>query len=174
MGEIRNPEKALSFAGIMLAPGIPLDNLSSFEDAFGAPVEIFGPVDFSSISKYYDEEMGAGIRKYYAYFNRIIDPSDLKNDKMISNRIEDGMKRSGKRTVNFDIGCIELSKLILASTKNFYHRIHLGGGIYAEVTLFYKDKHFEAFPWTYPDYKLPDVRAFVQKAREHFYAKEKH
>jgi hypothetical protein len=42
------------------------------------------------------------------------------------------------RPVNLDPGFIEPSKLILASTKNFSHRIYIGNKMYAEVTLMYE------------------------------------
>ena len=48
---------------------------------------------------------------------------------------------------------MEPSRVVLASTKNFYHRIYVGKGVYAEVTLYWKDKEFKKLEWTFPDYR---------------------
>ena len=60
---------------------------------------------------------------------------------------------TGKRRINIDPGFLSLGKLILATTKDQCHRVYLGKGIFAEVTLFYKQKTFNPWPWTYPDYQ---------------------
>jgi hypothetical protein len=71
----------------------------------------------------------------------------------------------GGRTVNIDPGLLSLSSLILASTKNYAHRIYLGQGIYAEITLIYKNHRFNALDWTYPDYQEDSALEFFQRAR---------
>ena len=55
---------------------------------------------------------------------------------------------------------------MLASTKDHAHRIYLHSGIYAEVTLYYKEKHWNASPWTYPDYRRDDYQAFFMQCRD--------
>ncbi|MEK6733229.1 MAG: DUF4416 family protein, partial [Candidatus Omnitrophota bacterium] len=59
---------------------------------------------------------------------------------------------SGRR-INIDPGYISDSKLVLATTKDYFHRIYLTSGIYAEVTLRWRRGGFEPFEWTYPDYQ---------------------
>jgi len=77
---------------------------------------------------------------------------------------------TGKRRINIDPGFLSLGKLILATTKDQCHRVYLGRGIFAEVTLFYKRKTFNPWPWTYLDYKSQEyidifnsIRAIYQK-----------
>jgi hypothetical protein len=60
------------------------------------------------------------------------------------------------RSVNIDPGYLDLAKLVLFSTKDYTHRIHVGKGIFAEVTLYFQDDSFNAWPWTYPDYKTKE------------------
>ena len=55
--------------------------------------------------------------------------------------------------MNIDPGYLTLFQLVLASAKPFSHRIYLDRGIWAEVTLLFRDGTFETLPWTYPDYK---------------------
>jgi hypothetical protein len=45
--------------------------------------------------------------------------------------------------------------MVLATTKDYSHRIYLGQGIYAEVTLRYRRGAFHPWEWTYPDYGSP-------------------
>ena len=56
-------------------------------------------------------------------------------------------------------------KLVLATTKNYSHRIYLGDGIYAEVTLIYRNKGYVALPWTYPDYATEDYQQILRQVR---------
>ena len=70
------------------------------------------------------------------------------------------------RPINIDPGYVSYSKIILASAKNFSHRIYLRSGIYAEVTLNYRrDKGWQFFDWTYPDYKEKAALDFFTLAR---------
>ena len=92
---------------------------------------------------------------------------------MLTNDIESFFSVSGKRKINLDPGYITLAKVVLASTKNYSHRIYLGKGIYAELALLYKNRQFIAMPYTYNDYKdirylnmFMKVRDFLKKPRE--------
>ncbi len=58
-------------------------------------------------------------------------------------------------------------KLILASTKNHAHRIYLSNGIYAELTLQYRDKRWQKLPWTYPDYCQDEYHEFFKDCRDY-------
>src|SRR5207248_11077554 len=74
--------------------------------------------------------------------------------------------QSTKRPVNLDPGYIEQAKVVLASTKNFYHRIYLGRGIFGEVTMHFKNNTYQFFPWTYPDYQSKDYQEFFLRVRQ--------
>ncbi|HET9942723.1 MAG TPA: DUF4416 family protein, partial [Terriglobia bacterium] len=88
--------------------------------------------------------------------------------KCHTNALEETFAADGasvKRPVNLDPGYLENSKIVLASTKNFYHRIYLGRGIFGEVTMHFRNGAFEFFQWTYPDYKSPEYQAFFMELR---------
>ena len=58
------------------------------------------------------------------------------------------------------------ANLVLATTKNFSHRIYLSKGIFAEITVMYKKKQgFEALPWTYPDFMTPRAQEDLRQIR---------
>jgi len=124
-------------------------------------VNQYGEVDFESPSfdfsytNYYKEEMGDKLWRKFVSFKSLVDPENIVAIKLFTNKLEDKLSLPGsRRRVNIDPGYLTLSKLVLATTKNFAHRIYLGRGIYAEVTLRYlKDKGFQPWEWTYPDYR---------------------
>jgi hypothetical protein len=86
--------------------------------------------------------------------------------------LEQELARSGtfpeSRPLNLDPGLLELGKFLLATTKDQAHRIYLGEGIHAEVTLRYQAGAFEPWPWTYADYREPAVLAFMKEARDYY------
>jgi hypothetical protein len=101
---------------------------------------------------YYQREFGPGLVRRMWAFERLIDPGTLAAIKVRSNELEGRWLVEDKRRVNLDPGYVSMAKLVLATTKNHGHRIYLGEGIYAEVTLRYQDGAFRPWPWSYPDY----------------------
>ena len=49
--------------------------------------------------------------------------------------------------------------------KDFAHRMYLGRGVYAEVTLFYRHGEWLKTEWTFPDYASGRYDAFLTAAR---------
>ena len=115
------------------------------------------------------------LRKQMALFADPYDPAELAADKLQSNRWERDWTEEltlsqddSKRLLNIDPGYLSMTKLVLASTKNREHRIYLRDGIYAEVTLAFRDQVWTSMPWTYADYQRPDVLEFLKLARKGF------
>ncbi len=135
----------------------------------------FGPVDFQSSSiffnctKYYEKAMGPALLRQFLSFQRLINPRQLSAIKLYTNRLEKGLAR-GKarpaRVINLDPGYISASKLVLATCKNYSHRIYLDKGIFAEVTLHFRSGTFTPWPWTYPDYKSENYTQSFNTIRE--------
>jgi len=118
-------------------------------------------------SNYYNEEMGEELYRYWISFSPSVQLSDLHKLKILSNEIEKKyFSENANRKVNLDPGYVDGSKLVLFSTKNYSHRVYIGEGIFAEVTLLYKHKQFHALDWTYPDYKTQTAIEFFSKVRE--------
>jgi hypothetical protein len=122
-------------------------------------------------SGYYQASMGSELLKQFAVLEPWYDPADLASHKLLSNLFEAEFASSFHsdelRPVNVDPGYIALTKLVLASTKNREHRIYLKDGIYAEVTLAFRNQEWQAMPWTYPDYQREDFRVFFHQARRY-------
>jgi hypothetical protein len=118
---------------------------------------------------YYTREMGSGLSRLFVAFRRLIRCEQLPEIKILTNGLEENLALDSakglRRRINIDPGYLEASKLVLASTKNFSHRIYLGRGIYGEVTLRYRANRFEPLDWTYPDYQDIHLLDFLKQAR---------
>ncbi|MGA2402950.1 MAG: DUF4416 family protein [Syntrophobacteraceae bacterium] len=132
----------------------------------------FGPLDFLSApgafpyTTYYNKEMGQEIRRQTASFLDLVAPQSLPDIKLRTNEIETRLLRNGKRQVNIDPGLLGAERFILATGKNFTHRIYLRDGIYADLTLIYQKGAYRALPWTYPDYREPEFLHYLEVLRK--------
>lgn len=141
----------------------------------------FGKIDFESkildftCTDYYNREMGSDLKRQFLSFKRLISPDMIPDIKNYTNALESNFFSSNKkRSVNIDPGYLSLSKLVLATTKDHQHRIYLGKGIYAEVTLRYRDKTFRAWEWTYPDYRMKEYISIFNHLRSELYKAKEH
>ncbi|MEA3560314.1 MAG: DUF4416 family protein [Candidatus Omnitrophota bacterium] len=135
----------------------------------------FGKIDFKSRliefdhTAYYQRELGTGLKRQFLSFQRLIKPELLPGIKIITNRLEKKSLPSFKdrnRWINIDPGYITEAKLILATTRNYQHRIYLSKGIYAEVTLRFASGSFQPHEWTYPDYKSEEYAIIFNQIRK--------
>lgn len=153
MGFIHKPYPVKLITGFIFKQKEILDKAITILEKY------FGKIDFKSeilpfiYTDYYEKELGKDLKRNFISFKRLINPENLSKIKIITNRIEQKLSYKQHRLINIDPGYVDLAKLVLASTKDYKHRIYLGKGIYAEVTLFYQDRSFRYWEWTYPDYK---------------------
>jgi len=166
MGEAIKTQNARLFSAITYPKEVKWENaLAPFCEKYGAIAHFYGPVDFDQFTRYYSDEMGYGLMKTYISFDTLIDRGDLAEIKNFTNNLEQKTARNGNRTINIDPGYITNDKLVLASTKDFYHRIYLSDGIFAEVTLHYRRGRYRKFSWTYNDYFTDGFISFLEKIR---------
>jgi hypothetical protein len=132
----------------------------------------FGAIDYKSnvydfdYTDYYKKELGENLKRIFFSFKKLVMPDTINVIKLYTNRIEKTLGSPGLRKVNIDPGYLDLAKLVLATTKDFSHRIYLGKGIYAEVTLIYKNGCFQPLDWTYPDYRTQNYITTFNKIRD--------
>lgn len=143
---------------VKLFAGILINDLNLIDHILNILSKKFGKIDYKSTpilftyTDYYNKEMGEKIWRFYISFDKLIYGYELGKIKLITNNIEKKFSKNNKRNVNIDPGYVSLANLVLATTKNYSHRIPLNKKIYAEVTLIYENKKFNTLPWTYPDY----------------------
>lgn len=174
MSEIKYPLPAKLIIGILSSTKVFLNDIEVLLEKQFGPIDLKSeviPFDFTS---YYEKKMGANISRKFLSFKELIGPQDISSIKIWTNELEGKFTHDKQygvaRPINLDPGYISHSKLILASTKDFYHRIYLKDGIYAEVTLFYQHEKYKNLPWTFPDYQTEKYKKFFLKVRS-IYAK---
>ena len=172
MGQIKTPVPAKLFVAVMVSAA------ELFKAAEGRLTELYGPMDFSSpvfsfddYSRYYEPEMGASLLKRFVSFAQPIAQEAIAAIKLQTNALEMELGQAGpdglRRRVNLDPGYLTASKLALATTKDYAHRIYLGQGIYAETTLYYRrGQGWQPYPWTYADYRSALAGEFFALVRE--------
>ncbi len=157
-----------------LVIGIFTNNESLFPDIATKLSENFGLPDIISewmpfdYTQYYEPEMGHGLRRRMLSFDGLIEQDDLVQIKHFTNSLEQDYVTDGKRTVNIDPGYMLMSRFVLATGKDFTHRIYIGEGIYADLTLLYKSGDFRTLPWTYPDYADSIMFLFLKGVRNKY------
>ena len=169
MWELHDPKPVKLIIGILAA------DETSLAAAVKAISKSFGVIDLTSDvwpftqTDYYKDELGPNALRQFVSLENLIDPGKLAQIKHDTNSLEqqlaDSLKLSLPRPVNLDPGFIEPSKLILASTKNFSHRIYIGNKMFAEVTLMYEKGNWRHFEYTFPDYRQSCYQDFLSKVR---------
>jgi hypothetical protein len=149
-----------------------------FSSAVDALARLYGPIDFHSNpspwchTDYYTHEMGKDLLRIFVFFGRPIDPGSLPEVKRITEMLErehaDATSSGYQRRINLDPGYITESKVVLATAKDFPHRVYIGQGVYAEATLHYNKacRGFVPLQHTYPDFRADDVLRWFNDARE--------
>jgi hypothetical protein len=146
-----------------------------FASALSETDSRYGPVDFLSESlpfdftTYYEPEMGKGLGRRIASFEPLISPGQLSGVKLWTNALEArSLNERGGRKVNIDPGYLAASKFILATGKDYSHRIYLGEGIYGDLTLIFQKGGFAPLPWTYPDYASQPLIGLLNLLRKRY------
>ncbi len=170
MGNVAYPPKALRVVAAFSRHDAALDWTRQWTIDQWGPVVLESPrFDFAETS-YYEPTMGTGLKKTFFALERLMDPTQLVTDKLLTNQGETEYAAMGgheeSRPLNLDPGYLTDSKFLLATTKDHAHRIYLGQGIYAEITLRYYQKRWQPWEWTYPDYCRDDFIAFFDACRE--------
>jgi hypothetical protein len=141
--------------------------------AFGPPDLVSDWWDFD-FTEYYTPEMGAPLSRRMVAFETLVHQGDLARIKHRTNALEDRYAVDQQRRVNLDPGLLLQERFILATGKNFSHRIYLADGIYADLTLMYVQGAYQGLPWTYPDYRQENMRSYLQHVRAKYRSDLKH
>ena len=135
----------------------------------------FGPMDMISAwlnfayTNYYYREMGSPLFRKVFVFKHLIAQDDLAEIKQKTNGFEMRLSENGNRCVNLDPGYLVSSRFILATGKEYSHRIYIGNKIYADLTLMYsKTEGFKTLDWTYPDYASDSLISFLSRVRDKY------
>ena len=166
MGSLKPPSKAILFTGLLYNKTVkPEIIFKILEKEFGSIILTSAPFIFKE-TDYYTDEMGPDLTRVFAAFDSFIEGDRIADIKIKTNLLEEEMfSVNGNRSVNIDPGYVTSAKVVLATTKNFQHRIYLQKGIFAEITLRYRGKSYEPWEWTFKDYRLEESISFFNSLR---------
>lgn len=170
MSTLREPLPALAVLSVLSADWEPLwpDIRDELAVVFGECEYVSDLLDFSSTT-YYDRELGTPLARRILAFRDLVPQERLVEGKLAMVRLEQEHARTdGTRRVNLDPGLLTQERLVLASGKNFPHRVYLGQGVYADLTLVYTRSGWQNQPWTFPDYASPRMHDLFTGLRERY------
>ncbi|MDD5644601.1 MAG: DUF4416 family protein [bacterium] len=164
MGKIYEERPVKYVAGLLYKSGM--------EKALELLVPLMGDIDGRSeetdfsFTDYYGKEMGRGLKRVFVSFEKLQTPALLADIKTGTNKLELDSSKSGRRVFNIDPGYIDLSKLVVASTKDATYRVYVKNGIFAQGMLYFEDDSYRPWSWTYRDYKEDFSIRFFNATRE--------
>jgi hypothetical protein len=169
----RNPPPAKFFMAVMVPWNQFYPEVEEYLSRELGPLEHRSVLyDFSAFSKYYDAEMGGRAWKYFVTFRQLLPMDSLRKVKLYAEQAQDyfAIESAGgvRRGVNLDPGYLTGWNLVLSTVKNHAHRLYLGDGIFAEVTLLFRRHSFQTLPWTYRDYSYGPVVDFFHSVRSDY------
>ena len=168
MSEPQTARPAKLVIGVFTPQKTIIDNLAiELSSRFGQIDLVSSWMDFNYTS-YYEPEMGSPLVRRVFAFRRLIGQDELPAAKIATNQIERGYSHGGRRAANIDPGYMLPERFVLASGKNFSHRIYIGLGIYADLTLIYQKGSFQKLPWTYPDYADRPMQTVLERIRKKY------
>jgi len=174
MGRPREPRPAKLFVSILFTKERVL------EEGLRDLQSLFGEIDWISKrlpfdwTDYYAEEMGHPLYRHFLTFSRLVPMETLPDVKEMTNHLEERHALGdGKRQLNIDPGYVCFEHVVLATTKGYSHRPYLRKGIYADLTLIYRNRSFQPLEWTYPDYRNEETIELFNEIRRAYHERLK-
>ncbi|HVY54261.1 MAG TPA: DUF4416 family protein [Thermodesulfobacteriota bacterium] len=168
MSSLIEPPPVKLFTGLIYGPESPLDEcIRSLREGIGE-TDFVSPAMPFEYTGYYEEEMGASLRRTLITYKKLIKREEIVEIKVFTNKLEKVFSFENKRTINIDPGYIAQEHIILATGKGFSHRPYLGRGVYVDLTLMYKKDEFRVLEWTYPDYGSDEMRDLFRELRHKY------
>ncbi len=165
MGRVRPPMQVIYFCALLRAPSIPQADVETVLETHFGPIILRSEAIPFVQTTYYEREMGSGLTRAYLGFAPLRSMGHLAVTKHVTNQLETQWAIDERRLVNLDPGYLDHAKVVLVTTKDYSHRLYIGGGMYAEVTLQFRDKTYRPWAWTYPDYCQPTALDFFNQLR---------
>jgi len=162
------------FVPVKLICGVMASEVRLIGTAEDRLTEVYGPIDRRSplfdfdTTDYYTDDMGGPVKRTFLSFQNLIPPTRLAAVKLRTNELEEVIRKAvgvEYRAVNLDPGYLTPSALIMATTKNFAHRVPLADGIYAHLELLFTKGGVKLLEWTYPDYRRKEPEEFFLGVR---------
>jgi hypothetical protein len=171
MARIQKPPKGRLIVSIIY------NSMDGLADALKALEKQFGRVQCETMEIEYTggkylEEMGDQLQRRFYSFEKEIERDKLPEVKNACHKIEkqfgDMVHDYAFRTVNIDPGVMTTENVVMASHREYNHRVYLGKGVFAELELVYSRGRFVRLPWTELDFCQGEAIEFFLRVRESF------
>lgn len=158
------------FIGVIFNPGrLKEDEIKTIiGEHFGARGICSETISFDQFTIYYADEMGQGLMRFWTEIAGLRSPDELVPLKWECTALENYFAEGGKRMLNLDPGYIAEAKLILATFKDFSHRVYISQGVFADLQMMFRNGKYEPMPWTFSDYRSLWAQNFFVKLREKY------
>ena len=162
-----NPSEGLLFASFLYRSDLFTDKdfQTLWEDHFGQSFSLLPKVN--PLNSYYEKEMGTHLSRIFFLTSKTFPREFLLASKLQAINWEKGWAPTEQRRVNVDIGFLSAENFLLATTKNYSHRVYIGQNIFADLTYHFHKGAIEALPWTYPDYLDQEKKDFFNWGRSY-------
>lgn len=169
MGQIKNYPPVKYFAAIAFTSEDILEEIRNLLQELMSVIDNSSPVfPFSKFTSYYKTEMGTDLKKIFITFQELKPAEILPDIKIATNQLESRYLKNARRQINIDPGYVCAAKIILATTKDYDHRIYLNRGIFGDIHYRFRHGEFQINDWTYPDYQQPSIIEFFKATREKY------
>ena len=171
----KNMAQPKAFAPVKLVCGVIYKEEALYDEARHQLIGEWGPVDMESpafafdLTDYYEPEMGSDLKRRFMSFDSLVAPEALAAMKLRTIEFEEAVRRetgATGRPVNIDPGYLTAAALVMATAKDFSHRIPLGRGIYAHLEFLFTKTGVKTLDWTYPDFRRGPCQEFFRIVRE--------
>jgi hypothetical protein len=143
-----------------------IEDITTFwEERFGKSFSMVP--DLNPLNQYYSKEMGIELSRIFFVTSTRFPREFLLSTKLQSMEWENLWAKEGKRMVNVDIGFLSLENFVLATTKNYSHRVYLGQNIFTDLTYYFHQGQLQTLAWTYPDFLDQQKRDFFTWTRSY-------
>lgn len=141
------------FVAMLMAESADRSSIvSMLEEVFGSSDLVGDAIPFD-VTNYYEGEMGTNLARSVISFTGPHYADALVPAKLACIELEKGLAVEGRRTVNLDVGYLDHSKIVLASTKEAGQKLYVSDGIYADLVARYSQGAYRPFEWSFPDFK---------------------
>lgn len=165
MGKEKPFQPVKLFCGVIYRQQSDLERMKWVLQEHLSAIDLESPEIPFDCTDYYSQEMGSPLFRGFISFEKLITPEELPGIKLLTNHIEDEAASEGRRIVNLDPGYLSAANVIIATTKNYFHRVPLANGIYAHMEYVIVRKRVTPLEWTYPDFKTPPYIDFFTELR---------
>lgn len=167
MGQVKRPHPVKLFFALLYP------SLGAFDWVVRWISEYVGEIELASEewpftwTDYY-ASIGERLFRRFVSIRGLVSPEGLFRVKHLSNFLEEISGGGRGRKANVDPGYLDAARVVLFTTKDSAHRVYVGEGIYAEVTLRYRKGRWTFHDYTYPDYRDGRYLAFFDELRRSY------